>query len=363
MPAQPASSQFTSPARFDRDYIAESLKSILGSAVKDVACAPLLGDASDRTYFRVTFAEEAKSSGSGSLILMQLKEPVSGPETDFTRILKFLRTLQLPVPELFYYDSAKGILFLEDCGDTTLEDWIRDHPGDREKYYREAVDLLSRLHQRATKHVGPDCPAYHLRFDVEKLMWEFDFMLQHYVGGLMQSPLNEQEAGEIRRHFRPLCETLAAEKLTFTHRDFHSRNLMAHKGGLVILDFQDARMGPCQYDLVSLLKDSYLRLDDGFRREMIDLFIELKEKEESAPVNRREFYRIFDWMSIQRNLKAVGTFAYQSCVRGNDRYLEYIPGTLAYVRKTLQERSDLHDLNETLKKYLPGLQGEFPGEQ
>ena len=189
-------------------------------------------------------------------------------------------------------------------------------------------------------------------------MWELDFMLEHYVRGLKKSSLNKRETGEVRRHFLSLSETLASQEPTFTHRDYHSRNLMAKDGRLILLDFQDARMGPCQYDLVSLLRDSYVHLEDGFRNEMIEHYIKQKEKEETRPVNRQEFYRIFDWMSIQRNLKALGTFAYQSVVKGNHRYLEYIPVTLAYVRQTLNTRPDLGELRQTLIKFLPGLVSE-----
>ncbi len=352
MTLQPASKKPFSPTRFDSDYISGVLKTIVDASIAEVDCSQLPGDASDRTYFRLSFQA---GKDLHSLILMQLQKPLPSEETDFTRVLKFLKENQLPVPDLYHYDSAKGLLFLEDCGHTTLEDWIRDRPKDIEAYYAKAVELLCQLQYRATKNIKPDCPAYLLRFDVEKLMWELNFMLEHYVGGLHQSPLTEQEITETRRHLLPLCETLAAQELTFTHRDYHCRNLMVFNANLILLDFQDARMGPCQYDLASLLKDSYLHLDDDFRQEMIDLFIDLKEKNEGRKADRQEFYRIFDWMSVQRNLKAVGTFAFQSAVKGNSRYLQYIPGTLSYVRETLNRRPELHDLKQVLEKYLPGL--------
>jgi len=355
MTIRPVSEISNSPAQFDNDLLCKSLKSIVGSVVSNVICLPLQGDASDRKYYRVAFQTGESGDRWESMILMQLQDPLPGGKNDFTRVLKFLRKLGLPVPELFHTHSKKGLLFLQDCGPFTLEDWIRDHPGEKEGYYRQAVDLLARLHHRATKNISADCPAFHLHFDVEKLMWELDFMMEHFVKGLRQSHLNDWETSEIRDHFLSLCQTLAKQGPVFTHRDFHSRNLMAQNGNLVILDFQDARMGPCQYDLVSLLKDSYVHLDDGFRNDMIERYIQLKEKTEDRPVDRQEFYRIFDWMSIQRNLKAVGTFAFQAVVKGNRRYLEYIPATLTYVQKTLETRSDLQAMRKSLGKYLPGL--------
>jgi len=355
MTTQPVSKISDSPARFDNNSLGQSLTSITGSPVRDVVCSPLQGDASDRKYFRVSFQAGVSGERSESVILMQLQEPLPGGKNDFTRILEFLRTQELPVPELFHIHSANGLLFLEDCGSFTLEEWVRNHPEDKEAYYRQAVDLLAKLHHRATKNISTDCPAFHLRFDVEKLMWELDFMMEHYVKGLHKLHLNKRETSEIRDHFLFLCQILAQQEPVFTHRDFHSRNLMVQNGNLIILDFQDARMGPCQYDLASLLKDSYVHLGNSFRNEMIEHYIQLKEKEENLSIDRQEFHRIFDLTSIQRNLKAVGTFAFQATVKGNRRYLEYIPETLAYVRKTLETQPDLQAMGKTLVKYFPRL--------
>ncbi len=351
----------SSPVRFDAGYLARTAQAIFRCPVEDVAFVPLPGDASTRRYFRVTFRKASGNNGKESLILMQLEKPVKGSETDFILILKFLEGLDLPVPRLFHYDAESGLLFLEDCGDTTLEEKIRSAQQDEiEAYYRQAVALLVKLQSEATRRVGPQCPAYHLRFDVEKLMWEFDFMLEHYAGGLRGAPLSGEDAREVRRHFQPLCETLAGQELCFTHRDYHSRNLMVHNGRLVMLDFQDARMGPCQYDLASLLRDSYVPLDDALVEEMKDLYIELKESAERRPVDRKRFYEIFDLMSIQRNLKAVGTFAYQCVARKNGRYLDYIPRTLGYVRRTLNGNPGLTPLRLCLETHIPGLR-EAPG--
>ncbi|MCH8156843.1 MAG: phosphotransferase [Nitrospinae bacterium] len=357
MSAPAASEDYFPQARFGASYLSASLERLFGSAVGELECRALPGDASDRTYFRATFQKGAGPGNPGSVIVMQLQEPISQPETDFTRILKFLRGLDLPAPVLYHYDVEKGLLFLEDCGPHTLEDHLRERPQDRAQFYRRAVELLVQMQTRATRALGPDCPAYHLRFDVEKLMWEFDFMLEHYVGGLCGAPLEEPERQEVRAEFLPLCATLAAQDLCFTHRDYHSRNLMVDGDRLVLIDFQDARQGPCQYDLVSLLRDSYMQIDDTLREELTDLYICLKEEEDGREVDREEFGRIFDWMAVQRNLKAVGTFAYQSVKKNNDRYTGYISPTLEYVRQTLDRRFGSSPLREALIKHIPGMDG------
>jgi len=354
----PAASESNFPkARFGPSYLSAAVEKIFQWPVSEISCQALEGDASDRSYFRVLLKDATNLKDPRSLIVMQLKEPVSELETDFTRILKFLRGLDLPAPELFHYDVPMGLLFLEDCGIRTLEDQLNEFPQNKVQLYRQAVELLVQMQTRATRAMNADCPAHHLRFDVEKLMWEFDFMLDHYVSELCGLPLESSIRKEVREAFIPLCESLAAEELCFTHRDYHSRNLMVDGERLVLIDFQDARMGPCQYDLVSLLRDSYVQVDSNLMEELVDYYIQLKEKDKGQKVDREEFTRIFDAMSVQRNLKAVGTFAYQSVEKNNDRYTAYIAPTLAYVRQTLDRRFGNSALRETLLKYIPGLGG------
>ena len=102
------------------------------------------------------------------------------------------------------------------------------------------------------------------------------------------------------------------------HRDYHSRNLMLHDGSLYIIDFQDARMGPDTYDLVSLLRDSYVDIADRELDELIAYFLALKRRRHAGR-RRDEFRRRFDLMALQRNLKALGTFGYQTMTRAEHR--------------------------------------------
>ena len=133
-----------------------------------------------------------------------------------------------------------------------------------------------------------------------------------------------------------MVNELADEPRVLCHRDYHSRNLMLHDGGLFIIDFQDARMGPDTYDLVSLLRDSYVDLDSRQVDELIAYFLALKHGTAACrPAEAAEFRRRFDLMALQRNFKALGTFGYMTVARGNPVYIQYIPRTLNYVRANL----------------------------
>jgi len=205
------------------------------------------------------------------------------------------------------------------------------------------------MQTRVTKDMRPYCPAYSLKFDVEKLMWEMDFMLKHYVKGYLKQELEPDAEAKVRDALTRLCQTLAKEEQVFVHRDFHARNLMVRRDDLMLIDFQDARMGPRQYDLVSLLKDSYIVLEDETRNELLNYYLQ-RMQEEGLQIPRTAFLKIFDWMSVQRNLKAIGTFASQYMIHKNERYLKYIDPTLQYIRDTIHSRPDLQPLGQALKQ-------------
>jgi hypothetical protein len=160
-------------------------------------------------------------------------------------------------------------------------------------------------------------------------------------------PLSQTERSTLGEEWALIASELSAERRVFCHRDFHSRNLMVHEGRLYTIDFQDARLGPDTYDLASLLRDSYLDVGDTVRERVLDDFLELRHD-----TARAEFRRRFDLMSVQRNLKALGTFGYQAAARGKTSYLADVPRTLAYLRGNLRRYPRFSRLHEVLARHL-----------
>ena len=135
--------------------------------------------------------------------------------------------------------------------------------------YREAIEFIARLQRRGAELASETCTPYRLAFDVEKLTWELDFFVTAFLEGYRGAVA---VAGGTRRRssdeWTAIAGELAAEPRVLCHRDYHSRNLMVHDGGLFVIDFQDARMGPDTYDLVSLLRDSYVDINDARARRV-----------------------------------------------------------------------------------------------
>jgi aminoglycoside/choline kinase family phosphotransferase len=210
------------------------------------------------------------------------------------------------------------------------------------------VALIATLQRRGAELASPDYLPYSVAFDVEKLTWELDFFIKHFIEAYRGIVIPTASREELRAEFAVVIAMLAGEPRVLCHRDYHSRNLMLHKSELYIIDFQDARMGPDTYDLVSLLRDSYVDLPEPTVSELLAYFLALKGQsgDDSA------FRRRFDIMALQRNLKALGTFGYQTTARRNPVYIQYIPRTLRYVRDNLENLPEFARIRELLAAHV-----------
>jgi aminoglycoside/choline kinase family phosphotransferase len=333
------------------DHIRALLHRRFPQGWSDVQLIPLQGDASDRRYYRLLFP--AATEGTASLVVMRLARPYTAGELPFVNVQRYLALKGVPVPDIVYDDAAHGLILLEDLGDVTLEAALRGATeGQIDQWYRQALDLLLRLQGPGAPVSQGSCVAFRLAFDVEKLMWELDFFTTHMLQGLCGRLLPASHAAELRGQFWKICSILARQPRVLTHRDYHSRNLMLQGERLRVIDFQDARLGPCQYDVASLLNDSYVMLPSWVRDSLLTYYFERKSAMEGHALDRETFLRLFDYMSLQRNLKALGTFAFQIVVKGNPRYRSAIPTTLQHLQRTLSRRPELQPLTDLLEEHL-----------
>jgi N-acetylmuramate 1-kinase len=306
------------------------------------AIVKLEGDASTRSYFRLLL-----KSGE-TAILVRYPDASANDMASFLDVQEFLEERGLPVPKIHGLSPGQGLVVLEDLGDDLLETEVEREGPDRTSHlYTEAVDLLLRL-RHATLGMHSGCVAFHLAFDLEKLMQEMQFFLVHFVQGLCKIQPSPSALRTIQEFFTRICELLASEPRIFAHRDYHSRNLMVSQGRLVMIDFQDARMGPAQYDLASLLRDSYVTLPEGMVRALVDRYH--AGMENSGDTSADRFRYVFDVMSLQRNIKALGTFGYQVAVRGSRRYIPSIPRTGGYVAANIARHGEFSSFRAVVEE-------------
>jgi len=309
-----------------------------------VRVAPLSGDASTRRYYRVV-------DGARSCVLALYPEPFVAEELSYLTVHGLLEGYGLPVPATVDVDGGRGIVLQEDLGDRTLQEVLKGAgEAERAELYREAVDEVVQLQTRAAQ--GPqklDC--FRIAFDIEKLSWELHYFLKHFLEGHREANLTVEDRATLSEAFHELSHEIASWPRVLCHRDYHSRNLMLHRGRLYWIDFQDARMGPATYDIASLLRDAYVDVPEDLREELKESF-----RQKAAPDEPRDvFRRRFDLMCVQRNLKALGTFGFMATVRQNPVYLPYIPRNLAHARHNLSRYPELERLWRTLARHVPEL--------
>ena len=306
---------------------------------------PLTGDASDRRYFRVLL------KGEKPVVLALHQGPIAFATMPFVAVANLLRQIPVPVPAIHHHSDELGILGLEDLGDVTLQAHLgAATQAEHAALYRQAVSFIAHMQARGEALRSDAYPPYQVAFDEEKLTWELEFFVKHYVLAYKGAALTDAQRAALRAEWSVIVSELAGEPRVLCHRDYHSRNLMLHNGSLFIIDFQDARMGPDTYDLVSLLRDSYVDLTAPQVDELIAFFLALKG-EGYAP-DEGAFRRRFDLMALQRNLKALGTFGYMTTARNNPVYIQYIPRTLSHVKTNLAKYARFAGLRALLDEWL-----------
>ncbi len=315
----------------------------------DFQLAPASEDASFRRYFRVTGSAVASCfDGAGESLIVMDAPPDKEDSHPFVTISSLLADAGLNVPQVFAKDLAQGFLLLSDLGTQAYLDALNEHTV--EPLYAAALDALFKMQRNASQHVA-ELPVY----DETLLLNEMALFIDWYCQQHREWTFTDEQRGRLDRVFQQLCEAALAQPQVFVHRDYHSRNLMVtegHNGGHGapgILDFQDAVLGPVTYDLVSLLRDCYI---DWPRSRVEQWALKYLYRAASAgllpPATDVAYLRWFDWMGVQRHLKAAGIFARLHLRDNKSTYLADIPRTLAYVRDVSARYPELRDLHSLL---------------
>ncbi len=290
----------------------------------------LAGDASNRRYYRVVM-------DNSSWVLMRW-DPFDPENYPFLSVLTHFAKNGVHVPEVIAMSPPEGLVLLEDLGDLTLERkfWENQNQEEALDFYKMALDEIIKIHNPATLNKS-NCTAFNIQFDVEKFLWEMNYGKDNLLCGILKFNFSEALTKEIDRIFLDICTRLHQEPKRIAHRDYHSRNLMIKLDQMSVIDFQDARLGPIQYDLVSLLRDSYVDINDIMAEKLLSYYLDRSKEYLPKNFSREHFTRIYELQSIQRCFKACGSFASFLNLREDKRYLKYLSGTLRRVLKAIHE--------------------------
>ncbi|RME18493.1 MAG: hypothetical protein D6797_00310 [Bdellovibrio sp.] len=302
---------------------------------------PLAGDASSRRYYRIV-------ADNDSFVLMTWEPFTSLLHHPFLNVANHFRSFDIHVPQVLAVEPRQGLFLLEDLGDLTLERkfWESQNPEVSLPFYKKAIDELIKIHYLASRKQEIHCVAFDVAFDTEKLLWEMNYGKAHLLESLCQMPLNLLE--NLQEEFLSICQKLSEQPRFMCHRDYHSRNLMIVRGEVYVIDFQDARLGPIHYDLVSLVYDSYVNLPEEMRQKLIEDYWQKATIVYPSLGSKEQFYELIQYQMLQRCFKACGSFASFYNQRGDTRYLKYIQPTLLNIQKVLSDFSGYPHFKEVL---------------
>lgn len=310
---------------------------------RDCHWQAVAGDASARRYFRL-------GQGEGSRIAMDAP-PASEKNQAFLEVRALLEDGGVRVPSLEAVNLEDGFLLLEDLGDELLLGHLDALSVDR--LYTQALDMLLDIQALDS---AARLPAY----DEAVLAEELSRFPQWFCEGLLQLDLSAGERELLENSARVMIDQISQQPRVFVHRDYHSRNLLLLPGGeLACIDFQDALHGPLCYDLVSLMRDCYIRWPGPkvrqwalqYRQRLLQLGYPAGESEE-------QFLRWFDWTGLQRHLKVLGNFSRLALRDNKPGYLADIPLVFEYCGDVLQHYPELGELASFMRDRLQPLLGD-----
>lgn len=326
----------------------QNLERFLAEKNQPTAIEPLTPDASTREYFRVKWRQ-------ATAIACVYPEPFLPEEQTYLDVTNLFLASGLPVAEIYDFSGALGVVVLEDFGDTILRD-VLQNSGDTNKndLLNEAIKLIAQIQSATGKAFELDSIASRLKFDRGKLGWELDFFKKHYFETLRGEPLDTIENHALSREFAELVRELEEQARVLCHRDFHAANIMIDpENRLRVIDHQDARIGSASYDLVSLLLDRVSAAPgEDWVAEKIRFFLNEREKLNLEAVDFADFLYEFRLQTIQRCLKAIGTFAFQSAARGKTHFLKYIEPMFQIVLNAAGELQRFPVLQKKIKELL-----------
>lgn len=297
------------------------LSQFLASRGQTGTVTALTADASTREYFRVPW-------NGGTAIACVYPEPFDPAEQSYLDVTALFYAGGLPVADVYDHDGSLGVILQEDLGDTILRNVLltSEDADDTARKLDEAITLIARIQTVTDKAFEMRSVASRLRFDREKLLWELNFFKEHYFTTYRHSPLSQKDDLKLSAEFEELASELERCANVLCHRDFHAANLMIdRRGRMRIIDHQDARIGSPTYDLVSLLLD---RITEPPSREWLAekrrYFLNVRRRLGLPALHEENFANEFRLQTIQRCLKAAGTFSFQSANRGKTHFVPFI---------------------------------------
>ena len=301
---------------------------------------PIAGDASFRTFYRRIQKKSRK------IIILAKKEKYKNLIA-YSAINKFLRINKILTPKVYAHNYSKGIIVIEDFGDTSFYKTLLKKKN-KFAVYKKLVDLLLKIQKIKPKSkIKTIINGLHVinKYSNKYLFKESDLFFDWYLPLF----LDKRKALDIKikskKILSKLYNRLNFSNSHFVHRDYHVQNLMRVGKKIGLIDSQDALIGNPAYDLVSLIDDVRIRTSTKLKNQIYNYYLNKTSK--FHRINSQKFLEDFNILSVQRSLKIIGIFSRLFKRDKKNQYLKFIP----YTWQLLEMRMDSEIFIE-LKKIL-----------
>lgn len=288
---------------------------------------------SNRKFYRISCPDSSRVVMLSSLEDLDFER--------FIKIGKYFYEKGFATPEIFNYNKSQYAVLMEDLGDETVYEALKK--GSQKEIYRKVIDWLVEF-QRKSCELGLECRNEVNRyFDYRGIRWETEYFTDNFMKRHLG--VDDAKCAKLQHGFDMLANEALSQPQVLIHRDFQSQNIMIKDGQVRIVDFQGARQGPVAYDLMSLLKDAYVDIPPVLRREMEEYYYERLQGTGVSKLafSKDQFRRYAVIAGLQRNMQALGAFAFLSLVKGKMRYRDFIPGAVKNLIEGVEELESLPD--------------------
>jgi aminoglycoside/choline kinase family phosphotransferase len=346
--------------------LATVVRERFGTATAVRRTVPLAGDASTRRYARAWLEGPGAPATVIVMLLADRGIAMSSDElavfTDAPRELpyvnvhRFLVSLGVAVPEVYVDAADRGMLVLEDIGDTALWDAVQHQSEEAVlRLYERAIDQLLLIQVDGTRRRDDTCLAFQQAFDERLFTWEFEHFIEWGIERRLGRSLPDADAAELRRHFAGIARCLDEQPRILNHRDFHSWNLFVQHGAVRVIDFQDALLAPGPYDLATLLgdRDTPHVVRPHLEAQLLAYYRRQWLERSGEALEARAFEDVYFLCALQKALKVVGRFYFLEIEKKKSGYLRYIPSTVRQIHRILPRFPQYAGMAEVLRAYLP----------
>jgi hypothetical protein len=306
---------------------------------------PVSGDASFRVYYRLAFASVSYIAVSAP--------PDKEKNHEFVAIAEGLIAAGVKAPAIIAADFQRGFLLQQDFGDQLLLPLLTASTANQ--WYSQSMQLMWLVSQSGID----DLPHY----SDALLSQEFQLFADWFVDAQLGYGLSEGERAMLGRVKLLLNQSALAQPQVVVHRDFHARNIMAVDQSLAVIDFQDAVIGPVTYDLVSLLKDCYIRWPRAQVVAWVEQYRVLYQQQSGQLFDAEHWLRWFDLMGLQRHIKVLGIFCRLNIRDDKQGYLADLPRVIDYVQEVAGQYSELSEFSAWFERAMvPLIAGQGWGD-